>query len=270
MVKKHLRVLSLGAGVQSTTLALMIEKGEVPMVDCAIFSDTQSEPSHVYKHLDWLEKKLSYPLYKVTAGSLKNDILKSAKGIKIRGASIPAFTRNKDTNKKGILRRHCTNTYKIEPLHKKIRELLGVGYKERVPKDVNVTQIFGISFDEIIRVKTSNVKYITHEYPLVDKNIRRYQCLKWMEDNNYPKPPRSACTFCPFHSNEEWRYVKQNKKEWDEAVMIDKKIRNGFVGTKDYLFVHKSGVPLDEADIRSDEEKGQYSLLDECEGMCGI
>ena len=27
-----LRILSLGAGVQSSTLALMIEKGEIPMV----------------------------------------------------------------------------------------------------------------------------------------------------------------------------------------------------------------------------------------------
>ena len=44
----HLRILSLGAGVQSTTLALMIEKGEVPMVDCAIFSDVKGEPQKVY------------------------------------------------------------------------------------------------------------------------------------------------------------------------------------------------------------------------------
>jgi hypothetical protein len=35
-----LRILSLGAGVQSSTLALMINKGEVPMVDAAIFADT--------------------------------------------------------------------------------------------------------------------------------------------------------------------------------------------------------------------------------------
>ena len=27
---------------------------------------------------------------------------------------------------------------------------------------------------------------------------------------------------------------------------------------------------IDEIDFRSAEEKGQYSLLDECEGMCGI
>ena len=38
------RFLSLGAGVQSSTLALMIAHGEVPMVDAGIFADTQAEP----------------------------------------------------------------------------------------------------------------------------------------------------------------------------------------------------------------------------------
>jgi len=70
-----LRILSLGAGVQSTTLALMIELGEVPMVDCGIFADTQSEPKLIYKHLDWLDKQLSYPIYRVTEGNLRTDIL---------------------------------------------------------------------------------------------------------------------------------------------------------------------------------------------------
>ena len=51
-----LRILSLGAGVQSSALALMIEKGQVPMVDAAIFADVKGEPKAVYTHLDWLEK----------------------------------------------------------------------------------------------------------------------------------------------------------------------------------------------------------------------
>lgn len=36
----QLRVLSLGAGVQSTTLALMMAHGEVEVPDAAIFADT--------------------------------------------------------------------------------------------------------------------------------------------------------------------------------------------------------------------------------------
>jgi len=43
--RSALRVLSLGAEVQSTTLALMAAHGIVgPMPDCAIFADTDWEP----------------------------------------------------------------------------------------------------------------------------------------------------------------------------------------------------------------------------------
>ena len=45
----NLRILSLGAGVQSSTLALMIEKGEIPMVDAGIFADTQAESKETYE-----------------------------------------------------------------------------------------------------------------------------------------------------------------------------------------------------------------------------
>ena len=42
------RFLSLGAGVQSSTLALMIANGELEPVDSAIFADTGWEPRKVY------------------------------------------------------------------------------------------------------------------------------------------------------------------------------------------------------------------------------
>ena len=42
MPDAKLRVISLGAGVQSSVMALMAAKGEIgPMPDCAIFADTQ-------------------------------------------------------------------------------------------------------------------------------------------------------------------------------------------------------------------------------------
>ena len=50
-----LRVISLGAGVQSTTMALLAAHGEIqPMPDAAIFADTGWEPAAVYRHLEWL------------------------------------------------------------------------------------------------------------------------------------------------------------------------------------------------------------------------
>ncbi|WSA82652.1 hypothetical protein OG930_06905 [Streptomyces sp. NBC_01799] len=46
-----LKVLSLGAGVQSTCLLLMAAEGHLPGLDVAIFADTGWEPRAVYDHL---------------------------------------------------------------------------------------------------------------------------------------------------------------------------------------------------------------------------
>jgi hypothetical protein len=274
---KHLRVLSLGAGVQSSTLALMIEKGEIPMVDCAIFSDVGAEPKKVYDWLEYLKTQLSYPVYTVQWRNLKEDIISASKG-EYKGFTAPYFSKNLETGKKGMLRRQCTADYKIKPVTQKIRELLGYKKGERVAKDTKVEMVMGISFDEMQRMKTNQIKYIENQYPLVEMKIRRHHCVEWMEKHNYPKPPRSACTFCPFHKNSEWQEIKQNKQEWEEVVMIDKLIRHQEKHKKnnknehemDELFLHAERKPIDEIDFRSSEEKGQYSLLDECEGMCGI
>lgn len=274
---KHLRVLSLGAGVQSSTLALMIEKGEVPMVDCAIFSDVGAEPQKVYDWLEYLKTQLSYPVHTVQWRNLKEDIISASKG-EYKGFTAPYFSKNLETGKKGMLRRQCTADYKIKPVTQKIRELLGYQKGERVAKDTKVEMVMGISFDEMQRMKTNQIKYIENQYPLVEMKIRRHHCVEWMEKHNYPKPPRSACTFCPFHKNSEWQEIKQNKQEWEEVVMIDKLIRHQEKHKKniknehqmDELFLHAERKPIDEIDFRSAEEKGQYSLLDECEGMCGI
>jgi 3'-phosphoadenosine 5'-phosphosulfate sulfotransferase (PAPS reductase)/FAD synthetase len=54
-----MKVISLGAGVQSTALALMAANGEIgPMPDCAIFADTGWEPEAVYSHLARLREAL--------------------------------------------------------------------------------------------------------------------------------------------------------------------------------------------------------------------
>lgn len=81
-----LRVLSLGAGVQSSTLALMIAAGELEPIDCAIFADTQSEPRAVYDWLDYLQTKLPFPVKRVTQGSLRQNILNSVRSGRFAGA----------------------------------------------------------------------------------------------------------------------------------------------------------------------------------------
>ena len=90
-MKPNLRILSLGAGVQSSTLALKIKHGEIPMVDAAIFADVKGEPKNVCTWLDWLEKQLNYPVFRVTYRDLKQDILDAAVG-KHKAFTAPFYT----------------------------------------------------------------------------------------------------------------------------------------------------------------------------------
>ena len=264
----NLRILSLGAGVQSSTLALMINKGEVPMVDAAIFADTGAEPKGVYDWLEWLTKQLSYPVYIVSKGNLREDTINAVNG-KYKFLTIPVFSVDKKTGKKGLLRRQCTADYKILPVNQKVRQLLGLEKGEKRKKGTVVEMLMGISMDEIYRVKPNRVKYITNNYPLIDLKMSRKSCMEWMEKNKYPKPPRSACTFCPFHNNEEWRKIKENKEEWEKVIEFDKLIRTG-TKTDDEVFLHKDCLPIDQVNLE-DKKDDQIDLFNnECEGMCGI
>ena len=123
MEKKPLaRILSLGAGVQSSTMALMADQGafgEKPTA--AIFADTGWEPRPVIDHLNYLKSKLSFPVYICKAGSLHDDILKATDNGKF--VSVPFFTIN-EKGKKGMGRRQCTREYKITPIAAKIREVV--------------------------------------------------------------------------------------------------------------------------------------------------
>ena len=135
----------------------------------------------------------------------------------------------------------------------------------------------GISIDEVQRMKTNKLKYITNIYPLIDNKLTRNDCIKWMNNNNYPTPPRSACTFCPFHSNKEWIEVKKDKDEWNEVIKIDNLIRSnirfnksaGSEKLKDKLFLHRDLKPINEIDFN--KKTDQLDLFNnECEGMCGV
>jgi hypothetical protein len=267
---KH--IISLGAGVQSSTMALMAAKGEIkPMPDCAIFADTGWEPPHVYKFLDWLEGQLPFPVHRASknGNNLRDHIISSGTGTRYVGP--PFFNVNSDgTN--GMIKRQCTSEFKIEPLIQKTRELLGLKKRQRAKGKFDVIHWIGISTDEAVRMKPSRNEWIEHRWPLIEQNMNRNDCLKWMEKNGYPRPEKSSCIGCPYHDNATWRDMKLNRPdEWADAVEIDQTIKRGVKGYKEELFMHNSRVPLEDIDFRSLEDMGQINMFEnECEGMCGV
>ena len=277
-------VLSLGAGVQSSALALMAAHGDItPMPDFAVFADTQAEPQSVYDWLDWLEAQLPFPVYRVTEGDLEAATtevqVSKGKGSKPKGSNylrsiIPMFGEMPDGSVVGAIGRKCTADYKIKPIHKFIKKHCDI---KRGQKDITVTEWIGISWDEIQRAKESRVKFMQKRHPLLEQKITRHDCHQWMQQKGYPVPPRSACYFCPFHSNNEWRRMRDEDPEsFQKAIDYDHKLRQAFQQhdkfTKMKVYLHRSCKPLGDVDFDNDEDKGQmtWDFQSECEGMCGV
>jgi hypothetical protein len=258
-----LTVISLGAGVQSTTMALMAAHGEItPMPACAIFADTGWEPKAVYDHLAWLMSPnvLPFPVRIETIGALRDRFM-TGDGNRYTAAPWHVQLANGD---RAIGRRQCTQEFKLKPIRRAVRALLG----DKTPK-AGCSMLIGISTDEIMRVKPSRLGYIVNRFPLIEKRLNRNDCLRWMERHGYPTPPKSSCIGCPLKSNAHWRHLRDTSpSEWADAVAVDAAIRN--LGGKPQ-FMHHSFQPLDQADISNAEDRGQLNLFNnECEGMCGV
>lgn len=235
----------------------MSARGDLAPFDAAVFADTGWEPAAVYRHLDWLETQLPFPVYRVTAGDLRADAITRSNTTGGSFAAIPWFTVHKGGGT-GMGRRQCTKEYKLRPLQRKVVELLGGR-----PKGGAVVAV-GISVDEAWRMKPSRVQYIVNEWPLLAKRMRRWDCLTWLEERQYPRPPKSACTGCPFHDSEGWRALSD--AELADAIEVDHLIRDQRPGLQQ--FMHHSRIPLEDVDFSAPVVGDLFNL--ECEGMCGV
>ena len=269
------RVLSLGAGVQSSCLALMAERGEygLPRPDLAIFADTGWEPPEVYEHLDWLESQLSFEVIRVSAGNIRHNILNGTNTEGQRFLDIPAFLVNTDGSL-SIAARQCTTHYKLHPIHRELRSRLEIPYGRRAPKGTYVEMWLGISADEVSRQKPSRDEWIINRFPLIEKGFSRAQLLNWFSEN-YPgrSLPRSSCIGCPYRSDSEWKQLREHDpKSFQDAVFIDQAIRDvpaARDAIKGDAYLHRSRKPLSEVDF-SEVISYDDLMVEECEGLCGI
>ena len=270
-----IHIISLGAGVQSSTMALMAAHGEItPMPVAAIFADTKAEPASVYRWLDWLETQLPFQVYRVTQGEgLAKNALRVRQRKDGNGSWVPSGIPHYSVNRDGSTGhgpRQCTRDFKLTPIMRESRRIM----KECGTK--RVVQWIGISMDEAHRMKPSRVRYATNRWPLIDAGMKRSDCLRWMEAKGYPKPPRSACVFCPYHSDAEWRRLRDEEPdEFAKAVQFERDYQAAKIQTvskKGFVpYLHSSRVNLDQVDFSTDVERGQGLLWgNECEGMCGV
>jgi len=264
-----MKIISLGLGVQSTALYLMSSLNKIERADYAIFADTGGEYKHTYQTLkdlkSWKNKNNGIEILVTKENNLLKDLLKGENQSGDRFPGIPGFTKQEDESI-SMVRRQCTSEYKIKPIIKTLRKLHGLKKYQRMKP---TKMYLGISLDEIQRAKISSSYNIDYCYPLIDKRMTRKMCIDFFKKTTLETPKKSACVFCPFHSNRDWKRLKEGDHNgWDLAVKVDKAIRNSFIdrGKKGKMYLHNSGKPLNDVYLQEDQEE-----LFMCEeGFCGL
>lgn len=263
----ELRIISLGWGVQSFALAAMSALGELPSVDAAIHADTQHEKTRTYAFAEkWTPWLVERGVNVITVADVKAATVFYRKNGQV---GLPVFTIKDSDGSKGKLRRSCTQRWKIAPQRRHISKMLKAHGLKKTPGVVE--QWFGITLDEWDRMGDSHVRYVQNRYPFMemfDPPMSRLDVMNWLDRKGLEIPPKSACVFCPFHSREQWREVRDSGNgDWQKAIDIDRLMRYKRPGYTCY--VHNARVPLEEVDLRTEQEHGQLELFsEECTGYC--
>lgn len=259
---KTYEVMSFGAGVQTTAMAVLACTGRLPKPDFAVFADPQNESRLTYDYLvpfkQWMMDR-GVRLVTSSRGNIIEDTLKANEG---RIDNMPFFVAGVD-GKAAPIMRQCTNAYKVMEVRRAIRKELGANF------GVNVILWLGISLDEAHRMKESTIGWIKNKYPLIDLRLTRDDCERVIREAGLAVPPKSACIVCPYHSNDFWLDMKKSRPdEWAMACKFDEDMRTRFGSRmRGEVFLHRSLKPLSDAPIGEDAP----SLFgEECEGHCGL
>ena len=270
-------VVNWGGGVQSTAILMLVAErhesllrampDDMEMPSVFYFADTGDEPDAVYEHVAKMREVMSehqidlVDVKREKEWPLSKHIIDRA-GRGERGISmIPMFVSTKTTP--SPIRRGCTQDYKVKPIEKAIKEAHG-----KSP----IYQWFGISADESQRMKDSQKKYRHFWYPLVEMGWKRSHCVDYLKSMDLD-PPRSACFYCPFHSDHEWKRI--GPEERAKSAQIENKIHaiydeKGIAGLKSKPHLHRTLKPIGQIDFYAQRDLFYEPMDDECFGVCGV
>jgi hypothetical protein len=280
-----IRILSFGAGVQSTAVLRMSLDGELPWLDHVIFADPGSELAATYEHVDLMEsicchRGVGFHRVKThrkgSSGTLIGDMMRASTMREL--SSPPLYIRHPD-GAKGQLNRQCTSDYKTDAINRKFKALCGIKPGAHGPKEPIAEQWLGIHGGEKVRMKTAAFRWYRILHPLIehapgqfrDRPIDNGDCVAWLQARGYPVPPKSACKFCPYQSDRRW--VSMPSDEQEECIELDEHLREmGDDLIAGDIYLHRSCKPLRQV-IAEMDRQGALDIdgfSDECSGVCGV
>lgn len=234
-------VWNYGGGKQSVALGVLIVAGKLPVPERAVIADTGREASSTWRYLNTYMQPLLDRVgltVEIVPHSYALHDLYDPKGKPL----MPMFTANGE----GQLRTFCSGEWKRDAVLRWLREAER-GYGPENP----VIQWIGYSRDEIGRCKPSRRKWADVQWPLImgyGLTLSRADCVRIILEAGLPEPRKSRCKMCPFTTNQEWAEQKESDpSDHQYAIQIDRDIRSR--DKQGGLFLHRSGVPLEAADL---------------------
>lgn len=272
-----LRCISNGKGLQSVAMILLAQRGMIgPMPELILDASLADERSSSAENMLWLRSPnmgVTIPFASVNGGHIQGDLELLTGGWIERMSNPPFFVRNSDGSR-GILGRGCTRDYKLRPIWRKLRELLGYGPRSPMPREPIVEMWIGITCDEKHRMAPSAQPWIQNRYPLIEAGWSRHHCDDWIFNAYGIRLKHSGCKACPYTSDEQWLWMQRNQPEdFALAVEVDRLIRRGMPGVEGECFLHDSLLPLDQIDFAARIVTRNGGLLhwSGCAaGMCGL
>lgn len=271
-----MKILSFGAGMQSTALALMSCQNAtaetpvfplVPVYDDVIFCDLGMEPPWVMKQVEFTRRACEEAgiHFTVLKSPLHEDFMQNFG--ERRTISIPWWTVKEDGHK-SRMPRNCTLDYKVNVISKYVRwELLGYKKGQRLrEEDKKAHEMhMGFSYEEKRRCKESPNPMFINRFPLVDMQLVRADNYAYIRDVWGLETKASACTFCPFHRNYFFQYLKENEQEeYRRLIEVDEllRVKNPKPPMDSDLFISRSRKRI--ADLSPEECNDA-----ECFNYCG-
>ena len=248
-------IITFGGGIQSTALAALIVAGRLPRPERLVMADTGRERSAVWRYLEEVTNPrlaaVGLTVERIDPNKYKyRDLAKGESG----DILMPVYTES------GKLPTFCSNEWKKRPVQRYLREL---GYGPDNP----IRLWYGMSLDEVHRMRVSDTKWIENWYPLAqlaEVRMRRGDCLAFLEREGWPPPPKSACWMCPHRDDSTWAEMKRDDpQDFAAAVNLEREIRNGPWGG---IWLHKSRQPLEIVEFNTEESA--LPLLDLCADSC--
>jgi len=240
-----MRTFSFGAGVQSTAVLVLQALGRLPEpYDVFLFAnvgdDSEDPRSLDYYHKYHIPFAKEHGIELIELHRILGDgSVETIWGrtTKPGSTSIPIPVRMSNG---APTTRACTADFKIRVVRRWQRK------NGSCREDPAYTGL-GISIDEMDRARDdSGFDDQILEYPLLKLGMSRSDCFDVVKEVGLPEPPKSACFFCPFHSLENWRRLKIERRDlFDKSVMLEEIINerrkeNG----KDDVWLSRRGKPL--------------------------